>query len=301
MGIILGVTFVGIPFYTLAKYRAMGDAVPSLRKAGVVQRIKLADNDLVDLGDVDCPSIVRDHGRKNLRNFEEFSEGTRRVKDKLTGLVDPSRITFCLGGDCAFVPGSLAGLKNVYKGKPAMVWLDAHGDFNIPETSPSGFIGGMPLAIACGRGPRLTSEIESLRPLLEEKRVVHVGSRSLDPGEDEALLSSVKLFSAQELKKQGAREVALQISRFLNSSCDWIIAHLDVDVLDPSLMPGVDFPEPGGLSCQDVLQIFQALHLTGKLKVVDLTAYNPNLDKGNQGRSLLLDLAPRLVSRVQVP
>ena len=108
-------------------------------------------------------------------------------------------------------------------------------------------------------------------------------------------------FSAQELKKQGAREVALQISRFLNSSCDWIIAHLDVDVLDPSLMPGVDFPEPGGLARQDILQIFQALHSTGKLKVVDLTAYNPNLDKGNQGRSLLLDLAPRLVSRVQVP
>jgi arginase len=297
----LGITFVGIPFYTLAKYRAMGDAVPSLRKAGVVQRIKSVDNDFVDLGDVDCPSIERDHGRKNLRNFEEFLEGTRGVKDKLAGLIDPSRITFCLGGECAFVPGCLAGLKTVYEGKPAMVWLDAHGDFNIPETSPSGFIGGMPLAIACGRGPRLMSDIESLRPLLEEKRVVHVGSRSLDPGEDVALRSSVKIFSAKELKEQGPREVALQISRFLSRSCDWIIAHLDVDVLDPSLMPGVDFPEPGGLSSYDILEIFQALHSTGKLKVVDLTAYNPNLDKGNRGRSLLLDLAPRLVSRAMFP
>ena len=205
-GIILGVTFVGIPFYTLAKYRAMGDAVPSLRKAGVVQRIKLADNDLIDLGDVDCPSIVRDHGRKNLRNFEEFSEGTCRVKDKLMGLVDLSRISFCLGGDCAFVPGSLAVLKNVYEGKPAMVWLDAHADFNIPETSPSGFIGGMPLAIACSRGPRLTSEIESRGPLLEEKRVVHVGSRSLGPGEDEALRSSVKLFFPPKSSRNKVRE-----------------------------------------------------------------------------------------------
>jgi arginase family enzyme len=66
-------------------------------------------------------------------------------------------------------------------------------------------------------------------------------------------------------------------------------------------MPGVDFPEPGGLSSYDILEIFQALHSTGKLKVVDLTAYNPNLDKGNRGRSLLLDLAPRLVSRAVFP
>jgi len=292
----MGVTFVGIPFYTLAKYRAMGDAVSNLRKAGVVQRIKSVDNDLVDLGDVDCPSIVRDHGPKNLRNFEEFSEGTRRVKDKLTGLVDPSRTAFCLGGDCAFVPGSLAGLKTVYKGNLGMVWLDAHGDFNVPETSPSGFIGGMPLAIACGRGPRLPEDIESQRPLLEEKRVVHVGSRSLDLGEDETLQSSVKLFPAKEIKKRGLGEIGVQMARFLSDSSDWIVAHLDVDVFDPSIMPGVDFPEPGGLTDHDVLEIFQALQSTGKLRVIDLTAYNPTLDKGGRGRSLLLNLIPRLIS-----
>src|SRR5437667_34575 len=207
----MGVTFVGIPFYTLAKYRAMGDAVSNLRKAGVVQRIKSVDNDLVDLGDVDCPSIVRDHGPKNLRNFEEFSEGTRRVKDKLTGLVDPSRITFCLG-------------------------------------------------------------------------------------EDETLQSSVKLFPAKEIKKRGLGEIAVQMARFLSDSSDWIVAHLDVDVFDPSIMPGVDFPEPGGLTDHDVLEIFQALQSTGKVRVVDLTAYNPTLDKGGRGRSLLLNLIPRLMS-----
>ena len=74
----MGVAFVGIPFYTLAKYRPMADAVKSLRKAGILQRMKLADSELIDLGDVDCPSIQKDHGRENLRNFEEFLEGTNR-------------------------------------------------------------------------------------------------------------------------------------------------------------------------------------------------------------------------------
>ena len=293
----MGVVFVGIPFYTLVRYRPMADAVESLRKAGIVQRIRSATNELTDIGDVECPVIHRDHGPKNFKNYEEFIEGIRRVRLKLSQHTDNSKTTFCLGGDCAFVPGSLTGLKTIYKGKPGMLWLDAHGDFNTPTTSTSGFIGGMPLAIACGRGPKLTQDIELLRPLLEEKRVVHVGSRSLDPGEDEALRKSVKLIPAKDVKKQGAREVGLQAAKILGDSSDWIIAHLDVDVLDPSQMPGIDFPEPGGLSSQDILEIFHALQSTGKLKAVDLTAYNPALDIGKRGQSLLLDLAPQLVGR----
>ncbi len=294
----MGLTFVGIPFYSLARYRGMGEAVGSLRNAGIVQRIESADSDVTDLGDVDCPVIERDHGPRNLQNFEEFLEGTRRVKDKLSYGIDPSTLTLCLGGECTFIVGSLAGLKTAYKGKPGIVWMDAHGDFNTPEnpeTTPSGFIGGMCLALACGRGPKLSPDIEDSRPLLDEQRVVHVGSRALDPGEDEALLNSVKLFSAKEMRKKGAREVARQAARHLADSSDWIIAHLDVDVLDPSIMPGVNFPEAGGLTDRDVLEVFQALHSTGKLKVVDLTAYNPAGDPKKQGQSLLLELAPRLV------
>jgi arginase len=293
----LAVSFVGIPFYTLVKYRPMADAVKSLRQAGIVQRIRSATKDVIDIGDVECPVIHRDHGPKNFKNYEEFIEGTRRVRVKLSQHINNSRTAFCLGGDCAFVPGTFAGFKTVYKGKPGMLWLDAHGDFNTPTTSTSGFIGGMPLALACGRGPKLTEDIESLRPLLEEKRVVHVGSRSLDPGEDEALRHSVKLISAKDVKKQGPREVALQTAKILGDTSDWIIAHLDVDVLDPSQMAGIDFPEPGGLSSRDVLDFFHALQSSGKLKVVDLTAYNPALDPEKRGQSLLLDLAPQLVSR----
>ena len=82
----------------------------------------------------------------------------------------------------------------------------------------------------------------------------------------------------------------------MDDSCDWIIAHLDVDVFDPSVMPSVDFPEPGGLTDHDILAVFRELHNTGKLKAVDLTAYNPRMDKDGQGRSFLLDLAPKLVA-----
>lgn len=287
-------TFVGIPFYSLAKYQGMGNAVQNLRDAGIVQRLRSGSVQVRDIGDVECPRIDSDHGPRNLRNFEEFIEGTRRVRDKLLKEADGSALTFCLGGECTFIVGSVASLKRVYGGKPGIVWMDAHGDFNTPETTPSGFIGGMPLALACGRGPRLTDDIESSRPLLEENRVVHVGSRALDPGEGEALKSTATVFDARDFKKKGAKEVARQTAKILNRSSDWIIAHLDVDVLDPSIMPGVNFPESQGLTDSDVLQIFRELKSTGKLRVVNLTAYNPLKDAHGQGRSLLLDLAPKL-------
>ncbi len=293
----MALAFVGIPFYSLARYRAMGEAVRSLRTAGIVGRLRSADPDLADLGDVCYPQIEQDHGPENLQNFEEFLQGTRNLKSKLSQEIKRSTVFFCLGGDCTLVVGTLAGLKASNKGRPGMVWLDAHGDFNTPETSPSGFIGGMPLALSCGRGPKLSDDVEALRPLLEEERVFHVGSRSLDPGEDEALQNSVKLFAAKDVKKQGTREVARQVAKQLSDSSDWIIAHLDVDVLDPLIMPGVNYPEPGGLTTQDIQEIFHQLQSTGKLKAVDLTAYNPALDVDKQGQSVLLDLAPSLVRR----
>ena len=292
----MGIVFVGIPFYTLAKYEGMAEAVSSLRAAGILDRLRSVDPSLLDLGDIACPKISQDQGPNNLHNLESFIEGTKRVKETLLQGADASKLMFCLGGECAFIVGSLAALRTKLKGKPGIVWMDAHGDFNTPETSPEGFIGGMPLAFACGRGPKLSPDIEAARPLLSEKQVVHVGSRSLDPGEDKSLLSSVKVFSAKDVQKNGARSVARQTADYLTGSCDWIVAHLDADVLDPSIMPAADFPEPGGLTGNHVLEIFHALHETGKLKAVNLTAYNPRKDTRKIGRKLLLELAPRLVA-----
>ncbi len=114
----MGLTFVGISFYSLARYRGMGEAVENLRKAGIPQRLGAADGNLSDLGDVNCPAVDQDHGPKNLQNFDEFLAGARRVKDKLSHGIDPSTLTFCPGGECTFIVGSLAGLKTVYRGKP---------------------------------------------------------------------------------------------------------------------------------------------------------------------------------------
>jgi len=178
-----------------------------------------------------------------------------------------------------------------------MLWIDAHGDFNTPETTPSGYIGGMCLSMAAGHGPPLGDEIEKRRPLLAEERLVHVGSRALDPPEVIAFNSSpAKLFTTQQVRKSGASEVAEEASRHLSNRSDWIVCHLDVDVVDPKLIPAVSYPTPGGLTIDETVAIVRTLMRTEKMKVFELTAYNASADKNGRSAQAIIDMVRRIFS-----
>jgi arginase len=214
----------------------------------------------------------------------------------MAGRVSPDDFVFCLGGECTLATGTLAGFKHRFEGKPGMVWVDAHGDFNTPETTSSGFLGGMPLAFACGRGPKLNQNIEDARPLLEEKNVVHLGSRALDPLESEAMSSSpMKVYPASTIHKEGASKTADEAAAYLAAHADWITCHLDIDSIDPTIIPAVYYPEPRGLTLEQVKTIVGALQKTGKLKVFNLAAYNPAVDNEHTSARMLVTLVEELM------
>ena len=273
---------VGIPLYTLARYSGMGEAPAALRRAGVVSAIGGAK----DNGDIDIPILKKDTSDGSTMNFPHFEQSSARIYERMKE-VNADRI-FVIGGECSLAPGAFAGLSEVYSGRAGMVWLDAHGDFNTPETSPSGYIGGMCLAMACGRGPPLSLESEQRSHPLAEERLVHAGSRALDPPEILAFNSSpAKLFTAQQIKKSGASEVADEAARHLANRSDWIVCHLDVDVVDPSLIPAVNYPTTGGLTIEEATTVIRALYKTEKMKVLEVTAYNPALDRdGDSARAI---------------
>lgn len=202
------VSLIGLPFYSLAKYRGMGLAVKALRELGIANIVKEKASSFRDLGDVRLSEIEADSGPPNLRNFPQYLDDTDSVL-RASSQVDSDDFVFCLGGECTFIAGTLAGFKTKFKGKPGILWMDAHGDFNTPETTISGFIGGMCLASACGRGPKLSADIESARPLMDEENVVHLVSRALDPLEEKAMRSSpMKLYPASEAHRAGIAKVA---------------------------------------------------------------------------------------------
>lgn len=275
----------GVPFYTLASYKGMGDAPAALRRAGLVSAL----GGPTDYGDLDLPPLKSDTVEGTTKNFTHFENCTHRIYDATRSM--ESDLIFVVGGECSVAPGSLAGLREAFPGNPGMLWIDAHGDFNTPETSPSGYIGGMCLAMTCGRGPRLGEEIEKHRPLVGEERLVHVGSRALDPPEVQAFNSSpAKLFTAQQVKKTGAAEVAEEAARHLANRSEWVACHLDVDVVDPAWIPAVNYPTPGGLTLYETATVIRALVKTEKMKLLELAAYNPSSDKDGSSAIAVVDL-----------
>jgi arginase len=263
----------------------MGAAPPALRKTGLVRVL----GPEMDYGDIDLPRLEKDLVEGKVKNLNHFKECTSRVY-RAARSVQAERV-FVVGGECSETVGSMAGLTEAFGGKAGMLWMDAHGDFNTPSTSPSGYIGGMALAFACGRGPNLGEEIERHMPIVAEESLVHVGSRALDPPEVLAFNSSpAKLFTAQQVKKSGAAEVGQEAARHLENRSDWIVCHLDVDVIDPSEIPAVSYPTPGGLTVEEAKTVVQALVRTEKLKVFELCSYNAAADRAESSAKTIVKL-----------
>jgi arginase len=166
-------------------------------------------------------------------------------------------------GDCVSVIGVLAGLQQCGV-DPLLIWLDAHGDFNTGETTPSGFLGGMPLAMLTGRGEQTIVTGAGLRPLPDEQ-VILVDARDLDPGEDEAVAASgIVVVSVDRLAHTLPPDAPIYV-------------HVDVDVVTPDDLPAVNYPARDGPSLAQVRAAMINLAATGRVAAVSISGWNPEL------------------------
>ena len=167
-------------------------------------------------------------------------------------------------GDCLAAIGVLAGLQRTGI-DPTLIWFDAHGDFHTWRTTRSGFLGGMPLAMIVGRGEQTIVDGVGLAPL-DEGRVVLVGARDLDPGEDEAVAASSMIVvpSVVDVIRRDPPPGALHV-------------HVDLDVVDPREMPAHNYPAPGGPSLRQMQAVLAHLAATGRVAAVSFSTWNPAL------------------------
>jgi len=203
---------------------------------------------------------------------------------------------FILGGNCNTCLGILAGFDEP---KPGIIWFDAHGDFNTPKTTPSGFFDGMGLAIATGQCYQdIYSIIENMRPI-KESQTLHIGARDLDPEELELLESTeVLMVNANTLKKTGIVNGLLPKLTELYSQTQEVYLHIDIDVIDPSEAPGVDFPAPEGLFLSEMEEAIKLISENLQIKAAALTAYNPEKDVDNKTLMIGLKLTNTILGIV---
>lgn len=188
-----------------------------------------------------------------------------------------------LAGDCCAAIGMLAGLQRSGL-QPLLLWFDAHGDFNTWETTPSGFLGGMPLAMLVGRGEqRLIGALGMAH--LPETDVILTDARDLDPGEREAVQQS----AVRWLPQIEQLDLAQLADRPL-----WV--HFDVDILNLDDNPAVSYPAAGGPSAAALGRLFDALAASGRVAAISLSAWNPDLDHDGRGQQHSLALLARLLT-----
>jgi arginase len=263
----MNVTIIGVPYMLGQPYVGLGKAPDALLDAGLVPRLEARGCTIILVEMVDIPPSEEPPE-------ERIGQLSARIGYEVARARAAGFFPLLLGGDCTVALGTVAGLLD----PPAtgIAWFDAHGDFNTPETSPSGFLGGMPLACAVGRGLDELRERARLAAPVAERNVALLGVRDLDPLEERALAaSSVALVRAAEFA-DGTAKLDHAI-RDLGTLAH-VYLHIDIDVLDPVEAPGVNFPAADGLRVAQLQEAAQMVAGLGNLGAFALTAVNPEKD-----------------------
>jgi len=282
------VAVVGVPMDLGAGRRGVDMGPSALRYARLLEEIEALGLAVEDLGNVRVPLAETLRGRRG-SYLAEIRQAALELKEKLMAL--PEEVfPIVLGGDHSLAMGSVSG---VARGRIGVIWVDAHADFNTPETSPSGNIHGMPLAVLSGLGDsRLTEVFRAVDP----KDLVLIGVRSVDPGEARLLKElGVRVYTMHEVDRLGIARIAEEALDHLSGLS--LHVSLDADVLDPTLAPGVGTPVPGGLSYREAHLLMEILALSGRVKSLDLVEVNPILDERNRTAEMMVGLALSLLGK----
>jgi arginase len=275
------IAIIGVPTDFGSGRRGVDMGPSAIRYAGLQAGLERLGHDVVDLGIVPMPVVEQvEVGDTRLRHLEGCIAAAEGLAKLVSKALTEGRIPVVLGGDHSLALGSVA---TAARGRRlGLLWVDAHGDFNTSETTPSGNIHGMPLAALCGYGdPRLVNLLGH-GAKIDPRHAAIVGARDLDEEEKRLLREAgVAVFTMQQIDRRGLTEVMSQALAVVQDGTNGFHVSFDLDVLDPSEAPGVGTPVPGGISYREAHLIMEMVAETGQLTSLDLVEVNPILDRQN--------------------
>ncbi|WP_160725700.1 arginase [Bacillus sp. USDA818B3_A] len=276
-------SIIGMPM-DLGQMRRGVDMGPSaIRYAGINERLKPLFDEIHDWGDIPVgrPEVVIDKD-SNLRNLDLVAEKSALLAEKVDEAVQSGDFPLVLGGDHSIAIGTLTGVSKHYKNL-GVIWYDAHGDLNTAETSPSGNIHGMPLAVSMGLGHPLLTEIGGYHPKIKPENIIIIGARALDDGEKELIEEKgMKVYTMHEIDRLGMTKVMEETIAYLKANTDGVHLSLDLDGLDPTDAPGVGTPVIGGISYRESHLAMEMLEEAGIITSAEFVEVNPILDEKNK-------------------
>lgn len=292
------ISILGVPMDLGADRRGVDMGPSAIRCAGLETRLEQLGYTVHDEGDLvvrRAKAYSNTLPETNMKYVYEIVRVNEELAEQVAVITAGDRFPLILGGDHSIAIGTLAGVTR-NKERVGVIWYDAHGDVNTPDTSPSGNIHGMALAAAMGYGHPVLTGIGGSRRSIDPNNVVLVGARSLDPGERTFLKQhGVTVYTMHEIDRIGISKVMEQALHLASCGTDGVHLSLDLDGLDPEAAPGVGTPVPAGISLRESLLAMEMLSSSGLLTSAEFVEVNPVLDVRNKTAKAAVELIASLL------
>ncbi len=289
------IRILGVPMDLGASRRGVDMGPSALRVAGLQARLKQLGHQVEDIGNIPVKQAEEQHyGDKRAKYLTEIAETCRGLAEITERTLSEGLLPLVLGGDHSIASGTIAGVAAHFRKQEkriGLIWLDAHGDMNTPETSPSGNIHGMPMAAIMGYGPPELTEIAGFKPKIKPHSVAMVGIRDLDSKERRMIKEAgIHVFTMRDIDERGMREVMTEALRFATDDTAGVAVSLDMDFVDPSEAPGVGTPVRGGVTYREAHLALEMIADSRSMVSFELVEINPVIDLHNTTATLGVEL-----------
>lgn len=272
----------------------------AIRYAHVQEKIEDLGYHVIDEGDLYSEKLLRPiTSKSNLKFLDEIADLNQRSYEKVSSIIEEGRFPLILGGDHSMAIGTIAGVRDHYQNL-GVIWIDAHGDINTQDSSPTGNIHGMPVAVNMGYGHEKLTAIGGERKL-DPAKFVYIAARDLDEGEREIIKKlGIATFTMHDVDEQGMPAIIEQAIEIASSGTDGVHLSFDVDSIDPKIVQGTGTKVDNGLTVREARFALEKLYESEKIVSAEFVETNPLLDLYNQTAEITVSLIESLLGKTLI-
>jgi arginase len=289
------VNLIGFPMDLGADRRGVDMGPSALRIANLKEKLEILGYKVIDSGDVFIQNMERQKiTNHKLKYLNEILRTSKILAGRIEKVLEKDQFPLCLGGDHSMAIGTIAGISSYCRRNKlnlGVIWIDAHTDMNTDETSPSGNIHGMPMAVAVGLGNKKLVDFYGFSPKVKAENCALIGVRSIDQLERLNIKKmGLPVYTMSDVDKIGIHRIISRVLKQFKEKVDHIHVSFDLDSVEPGIAPGVGTPVPGGLSYREAHLLMESIAECGCMSSLEISEVNPILDRKNRSAEFAVDL-----------
>lgn len=290
----MNISLIGVPMFFGSDKKGADFGPDKLREKNIIQVLDQNHHTVYDCGDIHVENIQDDQKydyHSKMKYLKPIVDVNRNLAHQVYSALCSNSFPLVIGGDHSLGLGSISGVSKYYD-EIAVIWIDAHGDINTHETSPTGNIHGMPLAAAMGLGYDDLTDLYYKGVKIKPENVFIIGARDLDEGEKELIKKlNMTVYSTEDVQNIGVKQIMNIIhSKLEANNVEAVHLSFDIDCIDPEYVPGTGTPVRHGMNVIEAKYILKYLMETKLVKSMDFVELNPKLDEGDKTADLCIDL-----------